>query len=468
MFESKFDAKHKNTIEASQQDDAARFEEICELLVAAGYFRARIAALSPFDKVVGGMAWCMTATSVDVDVAFIENATIGQKIKIGEGIERALRQMKCRIPLQAHQIQGLDYAAIFPVVQWLVKQAYAYKDEIADATRRLSASHFHRHHFSLPSDTELAARRSTALPAAEQLNSSYVPTRRFKPKAEIASQQQPPGIHARRVLMEYGAQLAALVAQQATAEEEGEKEKQRKSKTKAESSAPSATPTGASDLSAADMSLLEDGEGDSINKAGVGKLVRMGAKEIMEAAAEFQRKSELLAQSGEMAGVHRLRGERDQLSKQLDQAQRQLNKAIAAAKAAEEAKGAAESAKVAASGQLDVQAQRKLASEAEMAKLEELAATCDKDVLARLQALVALNERMVSQKSEFKKACAKQLGEMNAELEALKAMNSDTVRAAAGTFSPHSLSPSPHPTLTPLTVMSPLFCRPRWMRKARS
>ena len=53
-----------------------------------------------------------------------------------------------------------------------------------------------------------------------------------------------------------------------------------------------------------------------------------------------------------------------------------------------------------------------------MAKLEELAATCDKDVLARLQALVALNERMVSQKSEFKKACAKQLGEMNAELEA--------------------------------------------------
>ena len=140
-------------------------------------------------------------------------------------------------------------------MQWLVKQAYAYKDEIADATRRLSASHFHRHHFSLPSDTELAARRSTALPAAEQLNSSYVPTRRFKPKAEIASQQQPPGIHARRVLMEYGAQLAALVAQQATAEEEGEKEKQRKSKTKAESSAPSATPTGASDLSAADMSL---------------------------------------------------------------------------------------------------------------------------------------------------------------------------------------------------------------------
>merc|ERR1712185_468081 len=133
MFTNK--ASAIDAIGASQQDDQNRFDEIVSLLVAAGYFRARIASLSPFDKVVGGMAWCMTATSVDVDVAFEENATIGEKIKIGEGIERALRQMKCRIPLQAHQIQGLDYAAIFPVVQWLVKQAYEFREEIADATK---------------------------------------------------------------------------------------------------------------------------------------------------------------------------------------------------------------------------------------------------------------------------------------------------------------------------------------------
>ena len=134
----------------SAADAQARYGEIIQLLLAAGYFRARIPALSAFDKVVGGMAWCMTASSVDVDVAFQENATIGQKvftakllvaqparrfvfaacfvqIKIGEGIERSLQKMKCRIPLQAHQIQGLDYAAIFPVVQWLVKQVYAFQ-----------------------------------------------------------------------------------------------------------------------------------------------------------------------------------------------------------------------------------------------------------------------------------------------------------------------------------------------------
>lgn len=60
----------------------AKYVEIIELLLAAGYFRARINTLSPFDRVIGGMAWCLTnsAVDVDVDVIFIENATIGQKM----------------------------------------------------------------------------------------------------------------------------------------------------------------------------------------------------------------------------------------------------------------------------------------------------------------------------------------------------------------------------------------------------
>jgi hypothetical protein len=190
---------------ASAADAQQRFDEIIQLLVAAGYFRARIPALSPFDKVVGGMAWCMTATSVDVDVAFQENATIGQKIKIGEGIERALKYMKCRIPLQAHQIQGLDYDAIFPVVQWLVKQAYAFREEIADATRRLSESSFHQN-YQLPRDANLAARRATALPTSRRMRTCYGPIRVRRPKGSL----QTPGaaMHARRVLVEFGAQLS--------------------------------------------------------------------------------------------------------------------------------------------------------------------------------------------------------------------------------------------------------------------
>lgn len=53
-----------------------------DILVAAGYFRARIKGLSAFDKIVGGMTWCIEASDfdVDVDLLFHENLSIGQKM----------------------------------------------------------------------------------------------------------------------------------------------------------------------------------------------------------------------------------------------------------------------------------------------------------------------------------------------------------------------------------------------------
>lgn len=64
------------------EEQSVKLQEIIDLLVAAGYFRARIKGLSPFDKVVGGMTWCIESCNVDVDVdlLFQENSTIGQKM----------------------------------------------------------------------------------------------------------------------------------------------------------------------------------------------------------------------------------------------------------------------------------------------------------------------------------------------------------------------------------------------------
>uniref|UniRef100_A0A671MQT1 CCDC93 N-terminal domain-containing protein n=1 Tax=Sinocyclocheilus anshuiensis TaxID=1608454 RepID=A0A671MQT1_9TELE len=92
---------------------------ILEFLLAAGYFRARIKGLSPFDKVVGGMTWCITTCNfdIDVDLLFQENSTIGQKIALTEKIVSVLPKMKCPHRLEPHQIQGLDFIHIFPVVQ---------------------------------------------------------------------------------------------------------------------------------------------------------------------------------------------------------------------------------------------------------------------------------------------------------------------------------------------------------------
>lgn len=64
------------------EEQLLKLQEIVELLVAAGYFRARIKGLSPFDKVVGGLSWCLEGLSadLDVDILFQENATIGQQM----------------------------------------------------------------------------------------------------------------------------------------------------------------------------------------------------------------------------------------------------------------------------------------------------------------------------------------------------------------------------------------------------
>ena len=63
-------------------DQAKKYDEIINLLIAAGYFRARISKLSPFDKIIGGLTWCITSSNVDVDIDifFQENAQIGKKM----------------------------------------------------------------------------------------------------------------------------------------------------------------------------------------------------------------------------------------------------------------------------------------------------------------------------------------------------------------------------------------------------
>jgi len=123
-------------------------DEICQMLLAAGYFRARMPALPAFDKMLGGLAWCITASNVDVevDLLFDEEMTLGQKIRLGENVVAALRKMRCPCPLQPHQIRGLDFSALFPVFQWMVKQVIATRDEQAAKNRRFAEMKFSASH----------------------------------------------------------------------------------------------------------------------------------------------------------------------------------------------------------------------------------------------------------------------------------------------------------------------------------
>uniref|UniRef100_A0A8C7GWT1 Coiled-coil domain-containing protein 93 n=1 Tax=Oncorhynchus kisutch TaxID=8019 RepID=A0A8C7GWT1_ONCKI len=165
------------------EEQSVKLAEILELLLAAGYFRARIKGLGPFDKVVGGMTWCITTCNfdIDVDLLFQENSTIGQKIALTEKIVSVLPKMKCPHRLEPHQIQGLDFIHIFPVIQWLVKRAIETREEMGDYVRAYSVSQFQKTH-SFPEDEDFLQRKEKAVKAV--LDEVYKPQRKYKRQVE--------------------------------------------------------------------------------------------------------------------------------------------------------------------------------------------------------------------------------------------------------------------------------------------
>ena len=72
------DGEAEFTTGEEDKERQGKYEAIIDLLLAAGYFRVRIAGLSPFDKVIGGLAWCISSSQVDVDIDlfFQEEANI--------------------------------------------------------------------------------------------------------------------------------------------------------------------------------------------------------------------------------------------------------------------------------------------------------------------------------------------------------------------------------------------------------
>ncbi|XP_017300235.1 coiled-coil domain-containing protein 93 isoform X3 [Diaphorina citri] len=141
------DADGREVIVKGREDEeqSKKLEEISDLLVAAGYFRAQIKGVSPFDKVVGGICWCIDSCNVDIDaeLLFQEDLSIGQKISLTEKIVVVLPEMKCPHRIEPHQIQGLDFIHIFPVIQWLVKRAMESREERQEYLCSLAVNKFH-------------------------------------------------------------------------------------------------------------------------------------------------------------------------------------------------------------------------------------------------------------------------------------------------------------------------------------
>nr|XP_010962440.1 coiled-coil domain-containing protein 93 [Camelus bactrianus] len=403
------------------EEQNVKLTEILELLVAAGYFRARIKGLSPFDKVVGGMTWCITTCNfdVDVDLLFQENSTIGQKIALSEKIVSVLPRMKCPHQLEPHQIQGMDFIHIFPVVQWLVKRAIETKEEMGDYIRSYSISQFQKT-YRLPEDDDFIKRRERAIKTVVDLSDAYQPRRKYKRQQgaeELLDEES--RIHA--TLLEYGRRYGFS----------------RQSKTEKAEDKKTALPTGLSvaekedtheedELQAAEEQRIQSlmttmtamaNEESRLTASSVGQIVGLCSAEIKQIVSEYaEKQSELSAEeSPEKLGTSQLHRRKVlSLNKQILQKTKRLEELQAShgslqARYEEKKKTLTELKSY--SEKLDQ----------EQAALERIESKADPSILQNLRALVAMNENLKSQEQEFKAHCREEMARLQQEIEHLKA-----------------------------------------------
>ena len=202
---TRFDADG-NEIDVEIRQDAEATEcrkKIIDLLLSAGYFRVMIKNLTDFDKIVGGMTWLMESCeqNVDVDLLFHENLSIGQKISLTENVVTILPLMKCPFLLEPHQIQGLDFINIFPVIQWLVKESVKLRSEKAERLKAFAVGQFHKH-FEASSDGHENRKKENLESAVRKVEDFYAARRLYKRKQILEPEDEYSRV--RLTLLEYG------------------------------------------------------------------------------------------------------------------------------------------------------------------------------------------------------------------------------------------------------------------------
>nr|XP_048299753.1 coiled-coil domain-containing protein 93 isoform X2 [Myodes glareolus] len=402
------------------EEQNVKLTEILELLVAAGYFRARIKGLSPFDKVVGGMTWCISTCNfdVDVDLLFQENSTIGQKIALSEKIVSVLPRMKCPHQLEPHQIQGMDFIHIFPVVQWLVKRAIETKEEMGDYIRSYSISQFQKT-YSLPEDDDFVKRKDKAIKTVVDLSDTYKPRRKYR-RQQGAEELLDEESRVHSTLLEYGRRYGF------SRQSKTEKTEDKKTTLAAGLSATEKTDAHEEDeLQAAEeriqtlmtkMTAMASEE-SRLTASSVGQIVGLCSAEIKQIVSEYAGKqSELSAEeSPEKLGTSQLHQRKViSLNKQILQKTKHL----------EELQTNHSSLQAKYSDMKKTLTELKNHGEKldkEQAALEKLEAKADPSILQSLRALVAMNENLKSQEQEFKAHCREEMARLQQEIETLKA-----------------------------------------------
>nr|XP_034309744.1 coiled-coil domain-containing protein 93 isoform X1 [Crassostrea gigas] len=414
-----------NEIEFDVREDEeqnVKLGQTIDLLLAAGYFRARIKGLSPFDKVVGGMTWCITTCNIDIDVdlLFQENSTIGQKIALTERIVAVLPKMKCPHRIEPHQIQGLDFIHIYPVVQWLVKKAIETREEMGDFIRAFSISQFSKTH-KMPEDVMFEEMKEKATNSVSEVKEVYKPQRRYKRQNVDSLKDEETRVHS--TLLEYGRRYG--LSKSDTSEQDGDKSAKKKAAAASLGGQQEMTPEQLQaeeekkiqKLMSGMAGFQESGRGrDKLSASAVGSIVGMKSEEIQQIASHYEEKKseiEQIEKSERVGGTQHHKRMTAALSKQIQQHTDKLQQI---------------QAKHDDLHKVYLETQEKLKQvrhrsgriDEEMLKLTEIETEENQGVLQNLRSLVAMNENLKKQEQDFKAHCKEEMARLKAQIEELK------------------------------------------------
>ncbi|CAL1267196.1 unnamed protein product [Larinioides sclopetarius] len=345
-------------------------------------------------KVVGGMTWCIEVCNVDIDVdlLFQENLTIGQKISLTEKIVAVLPKMKCPHRIEPHQIQGLDFIHIFPVIQWLVKRAIETREETGDYIRAFSVSQFHKN-YETPEDITSKLLKEKMAVSYGEIKEVYRPQRLFRYHAPEKLKDEE--VRVQTTLLEYGKKLGST---KITESKEGEQP------------------------SEAEKNAQKAEEEGKLTASQVGSIVGLQSGEIQQVASEFAEKQAELAneEMGErgLSGIQYHKRTVASLTKQITEKEGKV------------AEVEATNINLKTAYQESQTRLRNLQNTykdmmKEMKVLEEAENDDNKNLLETLRSLVATNETLKKQEQEFRNHCKEELARLKAQIEEIKASSDE-------------------------------------------
>ncbi|XP_034652051.1 coiled-coil domain-containing protein 93 [Drosophila subobscura] len=386
-------------VERREDSDAtAKEQDTFDILVAAGYYRARIKGLSAFDKVVGGMTWCIECCDydVDVDLLFHESLSIGQKIALVEKIVAVLIDMKCPHTLEPHQVQGLEFLAIHPVIQWLVKTSVENRAVRGQRLKRFAIGEFHNH-YQYKSDRDNLTKIRLASANIKNIQELYSPFRMYK-RQEAADDDEVTRV--RLTLLEYGDPgpmfKASTGRKAASGEEEGDQMEQLEQYLRS-------------------LSLAKDEFSGTQKRIDLDPTARHA---LQQHYAEFKLEMETDTQE--------LKAQNQQ--KRLEAAKIALEHKVKRFCKDNEQLAEAEKEQSQKTGEKEEQLQ---ALNAELKAHKETEESADPKLLEKVQTLLRQHDELKKSEAEFKESCRTDLAQLQQQIDELEAFSAQDAEAQA-------------------------------------